>query len=98
MDRRTSVRDCRHRWEPPTIFALVALCFLLPFATVNLGGCDPDTGSTSFTGIQIVTRSVPPVTGAEYGLNAAFDRSNAARLASEVEKTGSGTAELAFGA
>jgi hypothetical protein len=42
------------RWLSPTIFALIGLCFLLPFATVS---CDDAT--TSFTGIQLVTHTVP---------------------------------------
>src|SRR5438094_10634277 len=42
------------RWISPSLFALAALCFLLPFATV---ACDGAT--KSFTGIQLVTHTVP---------------------------------------
>jgi hypothetical protein len=42
------------RWLSPSLFALVALCFTLPFATVS---CDDAT--TSFTGVQLVTWTVP---------------------------------------
>lgn len=43
------------RWLSPSLFALIALCFLLPFATVS---CDDAT--TTFTGAQLVTHTVPP--------------------------------------
>jgi hypothetical protein len=43
-----------HRWLSPSLFALVALCFLLPFATVSC-----DDASTTFTGAQLVTWTVP---------------------------------------
>lgn len=42
------------RWLSPTLFALIALCFLLPFATVSC-----DDASTSFTGVQLVSHTVP---------------------------------------
>jgi hypothetical protein len=42
------------RWHAPTVFALIGLCFLLPFATVSC-----DSARTSFTGVQLVTRAVP---------------------------------------
>ena len=42
------------RWLSPTLFALIALCFLLPFGTVSC-----DNASTSFTGVELVTRTVP---------------------------------------
>jgi hypothetical protein len=38
----------------PSLFALVCLSFLLPFASASCDGA-----STSFTGAQLVTRSVP---------------------------------------
>src|SRR3954462_4154928 len=38
----------------PTLFALAALAFLLPFATVSCDGA-----KTSFTALQLVTYSVP---------------------------------------
>ena len=49
------------RWHSPSVFTLIALCFLLPFATVTvIGGCGagPDS-STTFTGAQLVTHTVP---------------------------------------
>jgi len=39
----------------PTTFALIAIAFALPFATVS---CGNDT--TTFTGVQLVTKSAPP--------------------------------------
>ena len=50
MTLRTRIR----RWHSPTLFALVGLCFLLPFATVSC-----DNAKTTFTGAQLVTRTVP---------------------------------------
>jgi hypothetical protein len=49
-----TIRKHGSRWLSPTLFALIALCFLLPFATVSC-----DSASTTFTGIQLVTRTVP---------------------------------------
>jgi hypothetical protein len=53
------------RWHSSTVFTLVALCFLLPFATVNfVGSCSySGHGRTSFTGVQLVTHTVPRGTG-----------------------------------
>jgi hypothetical protein len=48
------VHAATHRWLSPSLFALVALCFFLPFATVSC-----DDASTSFTGVQLVTHTVP---------------------------------------
>jgi hypothetical protein len=42
------------RWISPSLFALAALSFFLPFATVSCDGAQ-----TSFTGIQLVTHTVP---------------------------------------
>jgi hypothetical protein len=42
------------RWLSPTLFALITLCFFLSFATVSCDGA-----RTSFTGVQLVTRTVP---------------------------------------
>lgn len=42
------------RWLSPSLFALTALCFLLPFATVSC-----DNATTTFSGIQLVTHRVP---------------------------------------
>jgi hypothetical protein len=49
-----TVRDRIHRWLSPSLFALIAVCFLLPFATVSC-----DDASTTFTGVQLVTNTVP---------------------------------------
>jgi len=51
---RPAFRELRRRWLSPSLFALAALAFLLPFATVSC-----DNAKTTFTGIQLVTRSVP---------------------------------------
>lgn len=48
------VHAATHRWLSPSLFALVVLCFFLPFATVSC-----DSATTSFTGIQLVTHTVP---------------------------------------
>jgi hypothetical protein len=48
------IQTATHRRLSPSLFALVALCFFLPFATVS---CDGAT--TSFTGVQLVTHTVP---------------------------------------
>ena len=50
-----AVRSASRRWLSPTLFAVVAIGFFLPFATVSC-----DSASTSFTGIQLVTHRVPP--------------------------------------
>ncbi len=49
-----TARDRLSRWLSPSLFALVGLCFLLPFATVSW-----DNAKTTFTGVQLVTRTVP---------------------------------------
>jgi hypothetical protein len=49
-----TLRDRLRRWLSPSLFALIALCFLLPFATVSC-----DNASTTFTGVQLVTHQVP---------------------------------------
>jgi hypothetical protein len=48
------VRPKVRRWLSPSLFALIALCFLLPFGTVSC-----DTARTTFTGVQLVTWTVP---------------------------------------
>jgi hypothetical protein len=50
MESRALVR----RWHSPTLFALIALCFLLPFATVSCREAE-----TTFTGYQLATWTVP---------------------------------------
>jgi hypothetical protein len=42
------------RWHLPTVFAAVFLAFCLPFATVSCNGAE-----TTFTGMQLVTHTVP---------------------------------------
>jgi hypothetical protein len=49
-----TARDHLSRWLSPSLFGLTVLCFLLPFATVSC-----DSAKTTFTGMQLVTRSVP---------------------------------------
>jgi hypothetical protein len=76
----------------PSVFTLIGLCFVLPFATVTyVSGCGDYTGgTTSFTGIQLVTRTVPPATG--------VGTHDAHTTSSDVEHRGSLPAEIAFGA
>jgi hypothetical protein len=50
----TTIRSLSRRWLSPSLFALAALAFLLPFATVS---CDGQ--QTTFTGAQLVTHTVP---------------------------------------
>jgi hypothetical protein len=50
MDSRVLIR----RWHSPTLFAVIALCFLLPFATVSCSEAE-----TTFTGYQLATWTVP---------------------------------------
>jgi hypothetical protein len=50
----SSVRSTSQRWLSPTLFALIGLAFLLPFATVSC-----DSAKTTFTGVQLVTHTVP---------------------------------------
>ena len=42
------------RWHLPTVFAAVFVAFCLPFATVSCNGAE-----TTFTGMQLVTHTVP---------------------------------------
>ena len=87
-----SFHDRVRRWLSPTLFALIALCFLLPFGTVD--SCEGSEIQASFTGIQIVTRS-PHMTG---WAGDPYMRQERARWKREVVKIGSGPAEVAFGA
>ncbi len=77
----------------PSVFTLVALCFVLPFATVTyVSGCGDYTGgTTTFTGVQLVTRTVPPTIGES------TKAENVAR-SHDVEAKGSVSAEIALGA
>jgi hypothetical protein len=70
----------------PALFALICLAFLLPFATVSC-----DAAETSFNGVQLLTRTVPP------GGQVAESDCNA-DLSTCVEDKGSLLAELAFAA
>jgi hypothetical protein len=81
----SQVARLSRRWLSPTLFALIGLCFLLPFATVSCDGA-----STSFTGVQLVTRAVP------HGgvLHEAPDCS--ADIGTCVEQQGSLTAQVAL--
>jgi hypothetical protein len=79
-----------HRWHSPTIFTLIALCFLLPFATVFANGCDSNLqSSTRFTGAQLVTHTVPA---------GGRDPSCGRDISVCVERAGATTADVAFGA
>jgi hypothetical protein len=49
-----AIGSATRRWLSPALFAVVAIGFFLPFATVSC-----DSASTSFTGIQLVTHRVP---------------------------------------
>jgi hypothetical protein len=66
------------------VFALFLLCFLLPFATVSC-----DSAKTSFTGIQLVTRTVPSGGKVDEGADCSTD------LSVCVERQGSFSAEVA---
>jgi hypothetical protein len=88
-----SLRDLLRRLHSSSVFTLIALCFLLPFATVtSVGGCGEYTGgTTSFTGIQLVTRAEPPATGDS-------TTREAVSTSRDVERNGALPAEVAFGA
>lgn len=81
-----------HRWHSPSLFTLIALCFLLPFATVFVvGGCGGTNldSSTKFTGAQLVTHTVP---------NGGKDPDCSRDISVCVERVGATTADVAFGA
>jgi hypothetical protein len=65
-----------------TLYAAIALCFLLPFGTVSCGGDD----RVSLTGVQLATWSVP----------GAGQTSGGPNLAQQVEDGGSFMAFLAL--
>jgi len=77
-------RLTRPRLSPP-LFVLVGLTFGLPFATVSCSGAE-----TSFTGVQLVTRTVPSGGVVDEGPECAADISDC------VEGEGSFLAEVAF--
>jgi hypothetical protein len=51
----TRSKQALRRYLSPSLFALAALSFLLPFFTVSCQGSPP----TTFTGFELVTRSLP---------------------------------------
>jgi hypothetical protein len=51
-----AVRQKFWRSLSPSLFALICLSFFLPFGTVNACGT---TATTTFTGVQLVTHTVP---------------------------------------
>ena len=85
------LRPHLRRWHSPSVFTLICVCFLLPFATVSvIGGCSsgPDA-STSFTGVQLMTHTVP---------NGGKDPDCARDISVCVERAGAAAAGIAFGA
>jgi hypothetical protein len=68
----------------PALFALICLGFILPFATVSC-----DNAETSFTGIQLVTHTVPA--------GGAVDDDCGRELGACVESKGSFLAAFALG-
>jgi len=82
--RARKLGSASRRWLSPTLFALIALCFLLPFATVSC-----DNAETTFTGVQLVTRTVPRGGGLD-------EADCATDISTCVEKKGSGPATLAL--
>ena len=82
--------DRIHRWHSPTVFSLIALCFLLPFATVFANGCQTTAHyKTTFTGAQLVTHTVPA---------GGRDPSCRHDVSVCVDRAGATTADIAFGA
>jgi hypothetical protein len=77
--------DATRRWLSPALFACAVLAFLLPFATVSC-----DSARTSFTGIQLVTRSVPKGGAVHEGPDCSADLSRC------VERQASTTAAIAL--
>jgi hypothetical protein len=84
---QTSIRTASARWLSPTLFACIALAFLLPFATVSC-----DAASTTFTGLQLVTHTVP------HGGNLASDNSADCKtyIGTCVERSASNIATVAI--
>jgi hypothetical protein len=95
-----TIRDRIHRWHSPSVFTLIALCFLLPFATVTfVSSCSASGhGTTRFTGIRLVTRTVPSGTGT--GECGARESTNwvGKPINTCVDQAAATTAEIAFGA
>lgn len=80
-----NLRSGSRRWLSPALFALAALAFLLPFATVSC-----DQAKTSFTGVQLVTHTVPQGGNVDEGADCTGDISRC------VESQGSALATAAF--
>jgi hypothetical protein len=82
-----ALRSALHRWLSPALFALIALAFLLPFATV---ACD--NARTTFSGIQLATHAVP------HGGNLAGDSASDCKtyIGTCVQRSASNTATVAF--
>src|SRR5215831_14863078 len=86
MTLRTRIR----RLHSPSLFTLIALCFLLPFGTVFIDGCQSNLHSTTtFTGAQLVTHTVPA---------GGKDPDCSRDISVCVERAGATTADVAFGA
>ena len=85
LSSRPRLQATIRRWHTPTVFALFALCFFLPFATVSC-----DKARTSFTGIQLVTRTVPQGGYVDEGSDCSAD------LSTCVEQHASFPAEIAL--
>ncbi len=83
----TKVGSTSRRWLSPALFALIGIAFLLPFATVSCDGA-----KTTFSGIQLVTHTVPP------GGNLAGDQESDCQtyIGRCVEHTSSNTATVAL--
>jgi hypothetical protein len=93
-----TTRDRISRWHSPSVFTLIALCFLLPLATVTfVGSCSASGyGHTSFTGFQLVTRTVPRGTGTGGCSAREINNWRGDAINTCVEQAGATTAEVAF--
>jgi hypothetical protein len=86
IERQThGTRHIVRRWLSPTYFALAVLAFFLPFATVSC-----DSASTTFTGVQLVTHSVPAGGAVDEAPDCSGD------IGGCVERTSAGTATFAL--
>jgi len=70
------------RWLSPTLFALIGLCFFLPFATVSC-----DDAKTTFTAAQLVTQTVPRGGVLDEGDRCSRDISDCAEASSSAGAT-----------
>ena len=80
----TQTRGLVARWHLPTVFAAVFIAFCFPFATVSCDGAE-----TSFTGMQLVTHTVP-----HGGTFEDEDTGKPTEISDRVESQGSITATL----